>query len=621
MKVNGNAKGANPVKSKGISREKLLEIQNFTLEMLAKNKINIKNSWDLDIIDHMGELIHNPNNSEKQANDENVPVKFQNLPKIPDEVPLGNEDDLNFQKASCTLDASVKIYSYRVDSVHNQTYKVLGGLNRSAFVDLNENDGNDDIDNPEMPISEGVEKKKSVHQKKSTLATSAAQINSKDLDEENWNASMDPSLFLVGDGLWLSRLEVHDGCRVMLTFESSKEDFKESDDQLVDVSPILCEDLLDGRFNFMKLNPALDSFRQLLDNLKKIEMLDDSFRENNDQKPDLDISIAECGLNKGSFEEYEDDFDLNDGEFDIFESQNYLNPSENVQSNESVFPGSNSTPEENGMEARSKNPLNVLLSNDSNDYAFFKPENLKRLTSLTHWKFGKSLKSQKVNEGNSDKKTKKTSRKKKTSKKDLIDFYADPPAEKDWLPPKSLMKNKITRAKKIELEENADQLLLSEYADYNPEQLMNLFLKPNLTISFTTNGSSQEFCLPSLNSEPKACTNYDGHEDNFDDHDNFEDDDFDDNNYATQNDEFAYSAEHKEVAGELELIDRPRIAQKIEINFAKTAKKVDVKALKSNIWNAIQIDSGHEETIEPLADSPEEQPEVSTTFQSVVNNV
>jgi hypothetical protein len=35
------------------------------------------------------------------------------------------------QAASCTLDASVKIYSYRVDSVHHETYRVLGGLNRT----------------------------------------------------------------------------------------------------------------------------------------------------------------------------------------------------------------------------------------------------------------------------------------------------------------------------------------------------------------------------------------------------------------------------------------------------------------------------------------------------------
>ena len=29
----------------------------------------------------------------------------------------------NFQKASCTLDAGVKIYAARVDSIHSETFK------------------------------------------------------------------------------------------------------------------------------------------------------------------------------------------------------------------------------------------------------------------------------------------------------------------------------------------------------------------------------------------------------------------------------------------------------------------------------------------------------------------
>lgn len=33
-------------------------------------------------------------------------------------------------QASCTLEAGVKIYSMRVDSVHSEAYKVLGGINR-----------------------------------------------------------------------------------------------------------------------------------------------------------------------------------------------------------------------------------------------------------------------------------------------------------------------------------------------------------------------------------------------------------------------------------------------------------------------------------------------------------
>lgn len=48
------------------------------------------------------------------------------------ETQYKTEDGIaNFQAASVTLDTSVKIYSYRVDSVHTETYKVLGGLSRT----------------------------------------------------------------------------------------------------------------------------------------------------------------------------------------------------------------------------------------------------------------------------------------------------------------------------------------------------------------------------------------------------------------------------------------------------------------------------------------------------------
>jgi len=38
----------------------------------------------------------------------------------------------NFQRASVTLDASVKIYGSRVDSVHTIAFQTLSGLNRSS---------------------------------------------------------------------------------------------------------------------------------------------------------------------------------------------------------------------------------------------------------------------------------------------------------------------------------------------------------------------------------------------------------------------------------------------------------------------------------------------------------
>jgi hypothetical protein len=47
----------------------------------------------------------------------------------------------NFQRASLTLAAGVVIYSQRVDSIHNDAFKVLTGLSRSAARGVHEDEG------------------------------------------------------------------------------------------------------------------------------------------------------------------------------------------------------------------------------------------------------------------------------------------------------------------------------------------------------------------------------------------------------------------------------------------------------------------------------------------------
>ena len=63
---------------------------------------------------------------------------------------LKEGDGVNFQKASCTLDGCVKIYTSRVDSVATETGKLLSGLadsgNRKGERAENENEEEDGSD-------------------------------------------------------------------------------------------------------------------------------------------------------------------------------------------------------------------------------------------------------------------------------------------------------------------------------------------------------------------------------------------------------------------------------------------------------------------------------------------
>lgn len=96
--------------------ENLGEVYQKAIRMNAENRINAANSWNLNLIDHLDRFV---------------------APELRTQTSLTMEDTLsaatgvNFTKASCTLDASVKIYSYRVDDVHLTSYKVLANLNRT----------------------------------------------------------------------------------------------------------------------------------------------------------------------------------------------------------------------------------------------------------------------------------------------------------------------------------------------------------------------------------------------------------------------------------------------------------------------------------------------------------
>jgi condensin complex subunit 2 len=74
---------------------------------------------------------------------------------------LKEGDGVNFQKASCTLDGCVKIYTSRVDSVATETGKLLSGLadhgNKKRKGD--DQEGEDGEEDEEEEGEDGVKKR------------------------------------------------------------------------------------------------------------------------------------------------------------------------------------------------------------------------------------------------------------------------------------------------------------------------------------------------------------------------------------------------------------------------------------------------------------------------------
>jgi condensin complex subunit 2 len=103
--------------------------------MATDNKINAANSWNFALIDYFHDMSL-----------------------------LKEGDGVNFQKASCTLDGCVKIYTSRVDSVATETGKLLSGLADSGNKRVKERtegegEGEDGEEEDEEEGEEGVKKK------------------------------------------------------------------------------------------------------------------------------------------------------------------------------------------------------------------------------------------------------------------------------------------------------------------------------------------------------------------------------------------------------------------------------------------------------------------------------
>lgn len=101
------------------------------------------------------------------------------------------DNSINFQRASCTLDGCVKIWTSRVDSVGTETGKLLSNLANEGKpgADNDDRDGEAGSDNPDGNNESGAGRKRKNHRPESTLAKNAAQLRSKKLDLE---FSVDP---------------------------------------------------------------------------------------------------------------------------------------------------------------------------------------------------------------------------------------------------------------------------------------------------------------------------------------------------------------------------------------------------------------------------------------------
>ncbi|KAJ8764647.1 hypothetical protein K2173_006729 [Erythroxylum novogranatense] len=520
-----------------LDKAQILDLFRNCIKLASENKINQKNTWELNLIDHLCEII-------KVEEEEDV--------------------ETNFQKASCTLEAGVKIYALRVDSVHSEAYKVLGGINRAG----QENEQDATVEDTSLESGRGESHPKKEKETEisplSTLEPSFEALNAKKFDVA---FAVDPlyhqtsAQFDEGGakGLLLNNLGVYGDCRVLFDSQEIPGKFVSCDNQHKGT------DAVDLSFARDYIEQMVLNIRTTHDISPTLRSIVNQFDENN--KRPLDNFTSQQKLDdqidnwKG---DYSNETELNGDSFEnsqtwAFDHEDHRSAvDEDPDDGDATFPSyyeehepfSFHNPEMEDRFEKLDTYLSLNLGFSMNQNAWAGPD---------HWKYRKA----KCTEGSTEKGSPLSTKRPRT-KKQLepdIDFTK---ALEDEMPdvfaapknPKSLL---------LPANRTPSNNKLPEDCHYQPENLVKLFLLPNvMCLGKSVKKFSDDWAQKSDDCGPSWDDGNDlgGR--------------FDDGNICS------------DVEDSNELVSQPRQVNKIEVQYDKTSKQVDVQALKETIWHQMQ---------------------------------
>ncbi|KIW03249.1 uncharacterized protein PV09_05470 [Verruconis gallopava] len=635
------------------------------MKMATDNKINATNSWNFALIDYFHDMSL-----------------------------LKEGDGVNFQKASCTLDGCVKIYTNRVDSVATETGKLLSGLadsgNKKSKEDGEEHGDDEDEDGEEEDGEGGVKKRKKRTQRvaEATLATSFSQLQLKKMELE---FSVDP-LFKKASadfdeggakGLLLNHLGIDENGRIV--FDSSDDAQESSSDRRpednvseeeahaqdevadIDIGSLAAKFFPDlSRLDEQEICPSLRGF-DLGDANGSLDL--PFLKASEDWKQDKSQdSHSAPGDDSGVFLDGNNAFDDDDaglGGFDMAEGIGFgeggdawakeaaLEPQMRVHNITTMEEESDENPGEVGGFDPDKSQYAVSLRHHQDDEQenilnYFDKALSKNWAGPEHWKI------RRVKDAAKAANTPATKRKEKEPFE--IDFMAPmSQALADALYTPASSNSVITLPKKEWHTKTRN--LLPDDKHFNSRQLLRLFLKPKAMMGSRKAGSgsssnpsravgqvpegeidenywAKQQDNAASQADDEARGNYDAdffQDDGLPFAGAMDDDDVDE--FADARDHFSPPAEggepmdldaianappgSQEGAFGQQLVTQSRRLRPEYVQYARVAKKVDVRRLKEEIWRGL----AYEESDKPAPAPVPKAEDGSLKFTDVINNL
>ncbi|XP_008333901.1 condensin complex subunit 2 [Cynoglossus semilaevis] len=532
-----------------LSNAQISEHYSTCIKLSTENKITTKNAFGLHLIDYMADIL-------KQKDSELT----------------------NFKVAAGTLDASTKIYAVRVDAVHADAYRVLGGLGAETKPGEDyrgTEEGREDEGAP-GEVTAKQPKKKRPHKK--TVEQNLSNINS---PESERKCEVDPMFQRMASsfdesstaGVFLPVL-FSESSRCALLFPSyftllqSKPSYSPPPPQTVSASPFkagldrsqekssICPSLED--FSFTSWNPE-QTINQLVEKMKQGEHVFDMNAE-----PEPEPQDDDCPDFDADYEER-----LGDCEEGHKERKESCEASGSGKGRDVIPIGEGDI-----------TTMCLQLSSQPREYSYFSPRTMATWAGPGYWQFKPKHKLDHL----PDKET----RKRKPRKTFEIDFSDDVNFDTYFRTTRA-----ATTITKSALSASNKKTTLPADFQFPPETLSQLSLKPSSTL--TQEGQKRlsgelgegigDYDYNNANDTVNFCPGVQG-ADSFEDAEGFAGSDDallsgDDRPSSSQ------ALEDVSTYGEDDLVPEPHRVNKIEINYAKMAKKMDMKRLKNNMWSLL----------------------------------
>lgn len=606
-----------------LTQDAVMNLYANCIKLASENKINAKNTWSLALIDHISDIV-------KNEKDE--------------------DDNTNFQKASCTLEAGVKIYASRVDSFHSETFRMLGGISNASG---NNGEDEENMDDPRRGSGDGAEefdedgnpipkqKKQSTRSSNVVTLENPENHTMKVMDDV---VHVDPlfkktsSMFDEGgaSGLLLNNLAVHKGCNICFDSEEVP-DYTRGDDleggagtfDLSQMSREIANAFAVGQTR-TRITPSIDIVHEMLAEVTGVPYnKPGSENMGGGATTSSNATAAEGGddffggaSDQGAitFAEYDEDDEDNvpsggDGD-DVFN----VNVEEEDWGLGDGAGGFGDNDDENdwgrlGNDEEDDYENNLTADTGSLDWVANVAIGGKHAwAGPSHWHFKKTsaASTSQVTKYDENGEPIKASaagdkEKKKRGERDLTYDFENLPELDDKRfdmaedPNDLLLKSELT---------TSDTLLPPDLG-YEAEDLIKLFLKPQFvnTVMAPKRAAVRSEINFHDNDNNLFIPNNDDGFDGGDFGGGFDDDDI---QRDEDGNELVGAAGGWNDDGDNGLVDAPRKVEKIEVNYARTTKVVDIRALKQTIWKDLEEENATVEQKhsfhEILSQFPEENP-------------